>query len=211
MLSDEQLQALERFGNLLLEWNKKVNLISRRDTENFWTSHILHSLSPLFKVNLPPRSLILDLGTGGGLPGIPMKIPRPDLRFTLLDSTQKKINVVKVILETLSLQGVDAVWGRAEDVGKQREHAQHYELVVAHAVAPLEDLVFWSTPFLKSELEAPAVDGGIVGVGQREALATHARGVQGWRSRRRAEGDPEEPTRFQCLGARPHVERGNTI
>jgi len=82
-----------------------------------------------------------------------MNIARPDLRFTLLDSTQKKINVVKEVSQTLGLKGIDAVWGRAEDVAKQNEHAHRYDLVVARAVAPLKDLVAWSAPFLKKELE----------------------------------------------------------
>jgi 16S rRNA (guanine527-N7)-methyltransferase len=153
-LNDQQVDTLERFAGLLLEWNKKINLVSRRDEDNFWTSHILHSLSVLFKMNIPPQSTILDLGTGGGLPGIPMKIARPDLRFTLLDSTQKKINVVKEILQTLKLDGIDAVWGRAEDVAKQKERAHRYDLVVARAVAPLKDLITWAAPFLRKELEA---------------------------------------------------------
>ncbi len=148
-LSDAQIGLLEHFGNLLLDWNKKINLISRRDEENFWTSHILHSLSLLFKIKIPTEVQILDLGTGGGLPGIPLSIARPDLRFTLLDSTQKKINVVKEIVQTLGLNSVKAVWGRAEELGSKREHAANYDLVVARAVAPLKDLVRWSYPFLK--------------------------------------------------------------
>jgi 16S rRNA (guanine527-N7)-methyltransferase len=162
-LTDKQLNTLEQFGNLLLDWNKKINLISRRDEENFWTSHILHSLSVLFKVSIPLQSLILDLGTGGGLPGIPMKIVRPDLRFTLVDSTQKKINVVKEISRALGLHGIDTVWGRAEDVGKQKEHARCYDVIVARAVAPLKDLVLWSMPFLKREVDATPVARGSVG------------------------------------------------
>jgi 16S rRNA (guanine527-N7)-methyltransferase len=162
-LDDAQLGTLEQFATLLLDWNKKINLISRRDEENFWTSHILHSLSVLFKVNIPPASLILDLGTGGGLPGIPIKIVRPDLQFTLLDSTQKKINVVKEILQALGLHGIDAVWGRAEDVGKRKEHAHRYDLIVARAVAPLKDLVTWAAPFIKREFDTTQETRPIVG------------------------------------------------
>ena len=148
-LSSEQLRLLEEYAVRLLEWNKKINLISRRDEENFWTRHILHCLGLVFKVEIPAGVRILDLGTGGGLPGVVLKIVRPYLLFTLLDSTQKKINVVKDLLGSLGLAGIDAVWGRAEDFGKQREYVERYDIVVARAVAPLKSLVRWSYPFLK--------------------------------------------------------------
>jgi 16S rRNA (guanine(527)-N(7))-methyltransferase RsmG len=149
-LSDDQLRLLEEYAVRLLGWNKKINLISRRDEENFWTRHILHCISLIFKVEIPEGIRILDLGTGGGLPGVVLKIVRPDLLFTLVDSTQKKINVVKELLGSLGLAGIDAVWGRAEDLGKQREYAGRYDLIVARAVAPLKDLAHWSYPFLKT-------------------------------------------------------------
>jgi 16S rRNA (guanine527-N7)-methyltransferase len=152
-LSGKQLAALEEFATLLLGWNKKINLISRRDEENVWTSHILHCLSLLFKVDPPTGSTVLDLGTGGGLPGIPLKIVRPDLILTLLDSTQKKINVVKDIVSVLGLKETKTVWGRAEDVGKKKEYNRDYDVVVARAVASLDDLVRWSGAFLKPEDE----------------------------------------------------------
>lgn len=148
-LEDKQLRLLEEYVARLLEWNKKLNLISRRDEENVWTRHILHSMSMVFKVEIPRGTHVLDLGTGGGLPGVVLRIIRPDLSFTLLDSTQKKINVVKDLLGSLVLAGVDAVWGRAEDVGTQPAYRGRYDIVVARGVAPLKDLVRWSFPFLK--------------------------------------------------------------
>jgi 16S rRNA (guanine527-N7)-methyltransferase len=147
-VNDDQLRMLEEYAFRLLEWNKKVNLISRRDEENFWTRHILHCLGLLFKVEIPKDVHVLDLGTGGGLPGIVLKIVRPDISFTLLDSTQKKINVVNDILGSMGLTGIKATWGRAEDLGKKKEFAGRYSFVVARAVAPLKDLVRWSSPFL---------------------------------------------------------------
>jgi 16S rRNA (guanine527-N7)-methyltransferase len=149
-LSEEQLALMDELAVRLLEWNQKINLISRRDEENFWSSHLLHCLALLLRVELPTGGRILDLGTGGGLPGLPLKIARPDLAFTLLDSTQKKINVVKDLIRTLRLDGVTAVWGRAEDVGKAKEHHHRYDVVLARAVASLKDLVRWSEPFLKT-------------------------------------------------------------
>jgi 16S rRNA (guanine(527)-N(7))-methyltransferase RsmG len=153
-LTDEQLRLLEEYAVRLLEWNKKINLISRRDEENFWSRHILHCLSLIFKVEIPERVKILDLGTGGGLPGVVLKIVRPDILFTLLDSTQKKINVVKDLVGSLGLDGIDAVWGRAEDLGKRHEYAERYDVVVARAVGPLKDLVRWSYPFMKKSAGA---------------------------------------------------------
>ena len=150
-LGGKQLASLEGFAALMLEWNKKINLISRRDEENIWSSHILHCISLLFKVDLPAGSTVLDLGTGGGLPGIPLKIVRPDLMLTLLDSTQKKINAIQDIIKALGLKEIRAVWGRAEDVGKKKEHKHDYHVVVARAVASLADLVRWSGPLLKPE------------------------------------------------------------
>lgn len=148
-LDEEQIISLELLSASLLDWNKKINLISRRDEENVWNSHILHSLSLLFKIELKPSARVLDLGTGGGLPGIPIKIARRDLGITLLDSTQKKINVVNDLITTLGLTGCSAEWGRAEDLGLRKEFRGQYDIVVARAVASLSDLVRWSTPFLK--------------------------------------------------------------
>jgi 16S rRNA (guanine(527)-N(7))-methyltransferase RsmG len=158
-LNGEQLRLLEEYADRLLEWNKKINLISRRDEENFWSRHILHCLSLVFKVEIPEKAEVLDLGTGGGLPGVVLKIVRPDLLFTLLDSTQKKINVVKELIGLLGLDGVDAVWGRAEDLGKQRKYTERYDVVVARAVGPLRDLVRWSYPFMKKSTVEKDVGG----------------------------------------------------
>jgi 16S rRNA (guanine(527)-N(7))-methyltransferase RsmG len=150
-LTETQLGQLEEYAARLIEWNKKINLISRRDEENFWTKHILHCLSMMFKVEIADGAKVLDLGTGGGLPGVVLKIARPDLVFTLLDSTQKKIKVVASLIDSLGLFGIDAVWGRAEDLGKQPKHGGRYDLVVARSVAPLKDLAAWSFPFLRQD------------------------------------------------------------
>jgi 16S rRNA (guanine527-N7)-methyltransferase len=148
-VSDPQLDLLERYAGLLREWNQRINLISRKDEENIWQSHLLHSISILLRVTVVEKARILDLGTGGGLPGIPLKILRPDLSFTLLDSTRKKVDAVASMVESLQLSDVAAVWGRAEDVGLESNHAFHYDLVVARAVASLGDLIGWGKPFLK--------------------------------------------------------------
>ncbi|MBI3578659.1 MAG: 16S rRNA (guanine(527)-N(7))-methyltransferase RsmG [Ignavibacteriales bacterium] len=147
-VSDHQLDLLEKFVGLLLEWNKKINLISRKDEENIWESHILHSAAILLKLSFPENAKCLDIGTGGGLPGIPLKILAPNISITLLDSTQKKIHAVQDIVGALSLKDVNTVWGRAEEIGRQPEHRNQYDIVFARGVAELRDLVKWSKFFL---------------------------------------------------------------
>lgn len=147
-ISDHQLNLLDKFVGLLLEWNKKINLISRKDEENIWENHILHSASILFKLSFPETARCLDIGTGGGLPGIPLKILAPNISITLLDSTQKKIHAVQEMITALSLKDINAVWGRAEEIGRQPEHRNQYDVVLARSVAELKDLVTWSKLFL---------------------------------------------------------------
>lgn len=151
--SDFQLDQLERYAGLLLECNQRINLISRKDEENFWQSHLLHSVSILMRIPIAQNLRILDLGTGGGLPGIPLKILRPDLSFTLLDATKKKVDAVQAIVEVLELGQVDTHWGRAEDAGKDPVFSFQYDLVVVRAVASLGDLIKWAKPFLKKPVE----------------------------------------------------------
>jgi 16S rRNA (guanine527-N7)-methyltransferase len=146
-ISNEQMALLERYVTALLRWNKQLNLVSRNDEENIWQKHILHSVSLLFKVDVPQQARMLDLGTGGGLPGIPIKILRPDLQVTLLDATRKKIGALQSIVEELQLT-LGVVCGRAEDLSSDPSFKRQFELVVARAVAELKDLVSWSRPFL---------------------------------------------------------------
>jgi len=148
-VTEEQFAQLERYVGLLLDWNGKINLISRRDQENVWFAHMLHSVSPWFFVDLAPGLRVLDLGTGGGLPGIPLAVLRPDLKLTLLDSIRKKVDAVRQMAGELGLTNVDAVVGRAEEIGREANHRHSYDVVIARAVARLTDLTKWSRPFLK--------------------------------------------------------------
>ena len=153
-IPDEQLALLARFVECVLEWNSRINLISRRDQENIWFSHVLHSLSLLFYVDIGAGCRVLDLGTGGGFPGIPISIARPDLRFVLLDSIRKKTLAVQDIVDRLGLTGLSVRTGRAEEVGRSGG-AGTFDIVVARAVAPLRDLVRWSRPYLKDSRDPP--------------------------------------------------------
>jgi 16S rRNA (guanine527-N7)-methyltransferase len=151
---------LEQYVTLLLGWNKKVNLISRKDEDQVWQNHILHSVSPLFRMRLSDNPRILDMGTGGGIPGIPLKILLPDSEFILLDSTRKKILAVGDMVGALGLSGISAVWGRAEELASQKNLVSHFDYIIARAVAPLNDLIKWSAPFLRranpDEIAQPA-------------------------------------------------------
>ncbi len=159
-INDKQLALFEKYAHLLLGWNKQINLISRKDEEHLWENHFLHSVSLLFRVKLPKDGRILDLGTGGGLPGIPIKIVHPELPITLMDATQKKTEAVKSILSDLGYDDVPVLWERAEDLGKSKEHHRGYEVVIARAVAPLHDLVKWSHPFLQESEKSIQVSSG---------------------------------------------------
>jgi 16S rRNA (guanine527-N7)-methyltransferase len=142
VLTEDQLGRLEQYARLLTDWNDRVNLVSRRDTENLWSAHLLHSISLLFKLELPPSAQVMDLGSGGGLPGIPLAIVRPDLRMVLVDSIAKKTAALASMIAVLQLENVAVVTGRVEELGG--DHAGRYGVVIARAVAPLQDLLKWS-------------------------------------------------------------------
>jgi 16S rRNA (guanine527-N7)-methyltransferase len=149
--TDEQLEQLAYYVVLLLEWNKKINIISRKDEENIWTYHILHSISPLFKIEINQNSTMVDIGTGGGLPGVPIKIMRPDLSLLCIDSTGKKIKALSQMIKDINLDQIDAVWGRAEEIGLQSNYTGKFDFAIARAVAPLNDMIYWAKPFLKKD------------------------------------------------------------
>jgi 16S rRNA (guanine(527)-N(7))-methyltransferase RsmG len=148
-IADHALLALSRYVKALLRANKSVNLISRRDEEEVWQRHILHSISVLFKLRFPTKCRVLDLGSGGGLPGIPIKIILPEIKLTLLDATRKKTAVVKKIIDELELKDIDVVWGRGEELSQREAGKERFDVVLARAVGPLADLVKLSYPLLK--------------------------------------------------------------
>lgn len=157
-ISDEQLTLLARYVEELLAWNEKINLVSRRDVERVWFSHILHSIAPLFYVDIPTGWRLLDLGSGGGLPGIPLAIVRPDLSVTLLDSIGKKTMVTGEIIRSLPLTNVSVCTGRAGEMNTMKG-AEQFDTIVARAVASLGDLARWSRPLVRPG-ERPAAAAG---------------------------------------------------
>lgn len=151
VITDIQIRHLSHFKELLLEWNKKINLVSRKSEENLWKGHISLSLSMLFAVEFRSGMRVLDLGTGGGFPGIPLAIMLPECSFVLLDSTQKKIVAVQSMIESLSLSNAQTVWGRAEEINRKPGYRASFDAVVARSVSNLSNLLDWGIPFLKNE------------------------------------------------------------
>jgi 16S rRNA (guanine527-N7)-methyltransferase len=145
------LEKIEQYVSLLLEWNRKINLISRKDEDHVWASHILLSLSFFFMYSFPKGHRVLDLGTGGGLPGIPLSILSPQTEFTLLDSVKKKSNAVQSMISHLGLTNVRVVCSRAEDLISEKEF-NHFHSVIARSVASLSELAAWSYPLLRAGL-----------------------------------------------------------
>lgn len=152
-LSDETLGKLSEFVRLLSDWNSKINLVSRLDAQNLWLTHVLHCVSVLFFVKIPSGARMLDLGTGGGLPGVPLAIIRSDLEITLLDSIKKKTMAVEDITSRLNLENTRVITGRAEELADRKNLAGHFDIVTARAVAPLHELLKWGRPFLRRATE----------------------------------------------------------
>ncbi|HLP15640.1 MAG TPA: 16S rRNA (guanine(527)-N(7))-methyltransferase RsmG [Bacteroidota bacterium] len=150
-ITDIQLSLLSRYRELLADWNTKINLISRKDAEHIWDTHILLSLAYVFVVPFPVTGRVLDLGTGGGLPGIVLAVMRPECSFTLLDSIRKKTTAVSHMATELGLSNVDVVNARAEEINHLPRHRNIYDIVTARSVSELSNLLSWGLPFLKKK------------------------------------------------------------
>ena len=136
-LNEIQVKQLHQLKPLYEEWNAQINVISRKDMDNFYERHVLHSLGIAKVINFKPGTHILDVGTGGGFPGIPSAIIFPQCKYHLIDSIGKKIKVVKEVAEALGLKNVKATHTRAENVeGK-------YDFVVSRAVTRLDPFIGW--------------------------------------------------------------------
>ena len=138
LLSPVQIAQLEQLLPLYTEWNEKINVISRKDLDNFYERHVLHSLCIANVITFEKGATVLDIGTGGGFPGIPLAILFPDTNFILSDSIAKKITVVNEVVKALQLKNVTALAGRAENITTEVDY------VVTRAVAKMNDLIFWS-------------------------------------------------------------------
>lgn len=134
-LTDKQKQQFAALFDLYKDWNEKINVISRKDIDNLYLHHVLHSLAIAKAVSFRPGTRILDFGTGGGFPGIPLAILFPETQFKMIDGTGKKIRVVNEVATAIGLENVEAVHLRGE------EEKGKYDFVVSRAVMPLHDLM----------------------------------------------------------------------
>lgn len=148
-LSDGQIEQFARYAGLLIEWNAtRMNLTRLTSPRDVAVKHFLDSLAVLTVLTPPPGARALDVGTGAGLPGLALKIARPDLKMTLLDGTAKKLLFCRAVADDLGLEGVVTVHARAEEAARCADLTGRFDLVTARAVAPLERLLPWLAPFL---------------------------------------------------------------
>ena len=162
-LSDTQLLQFVRYAEILVEWNAtRMNLTRLVSPRDIAVKHFLDSLALLTILTPAINSRVIDVGTGAGLPGLALKIARPDLRMTLLDSTAKKLGFCRAVADDLGLSTVETVHARAENAAKFPKLAGKFDLVVARAVAPLETLLPWLAPFVAPGDQIAALKGASV-------------------------------------------------
>lgn len=146
-LSNQQLEQFYLYMNLLLEWNGKINLTAITDPKEIILKHFIDSIT--IAPYLKNAQSILDIGTGAGFPGIPLAILENSKDFVLMDSLNKRIIFLQEVIQNIALTGVQAIHGRAEELGKEKEHREHYDLVTSRAVAKLNILLEYMLPFVK--------------------------------------------------------------
>lgn len=137
------------YKNLLKQWNQKINITSIEDDEEIYLKHFIDSVLLLNKDNIYENKKIIDVGTGGGFPGLPLKIMNNNYKITLLDSLRKRIDFLQEVSKALNLSDVEFIHGRAEDFGQNKEHRENYDICVSRAVAPLNVLSEYCIPFVK--------------------------------------------------------------
>jgi 16S rRNA (guanine527-N7)-methyltransferase len=143
--TDKQLAQFGSLEELYKDWNAKINVISRKDIDSLYEKHVLHSLSIAATFDFPAGADIIDIGTGGGFPGVPLAIFFPDVKFHLVDSINKKLKIIEAVKEAIGLDNITTQHTRAEDIRNRK-----FDFVVSRAVAPLKELWSWGMPLLKN-------------------------------------------------------------
>ena len=156
--SEEQLQQFQTFYQLLIEWNEKMNLTAITEKEEVITKHFFDSITPSFFLPFTNQTMI-DIGAGAGFPSIPLKICFPDLKLTLLDSLNKRINFLQTVSNELGFKHMEYIHGRAEDYGQNKAHREKYDYAIARAVAKLNILSEFALPFVKIDGKMIALKG----------------------------------------------------
>lgn len=148
-LSYEQVEQLMRYKALLQLWNEKMNLTTIVEDKEIVTKHFLDSMTVQKALNLYEQNTLIDVGTGAGFPGLVLKIVFPHLQVTLVDSLQKRLKFLNIVIEGLELTGIDCIHARAEDLGKNQEYREKYDICTSRAVAQLAVLSEYTLPFVK--------------------------------------------------------------
>lgn len=148
-LQQEQIDQFIKYYEMLVEWNQVMNLTAITEYEEVLKKHFIDSLSLIKVAELESEYKILDLGTGAGFPGIPLKIAFPSLKIVLLDSLNKRVKFLNAVIEELNLKNIEAIHGRAEDFGKKEEYREQFDYCVSRAVANLAVLSEYCMPYVK--------------------------------------------------------------
>ena len=148
-LSDEQLKQFQTYYEMLVEKNKVMNLTGITEWDEVLEKHFLDSISLIRAVDLNQELSVMDMGTGAGFPGLPLKIAFPNLKITLADSLNKRVKFLQEVIDALALENIEAIHGRAEDLAKDKKYRQQYDLSVSRAVANLSTLSEYCLPFVK--------------------------------------------------------------
>lgn len=148
-LKEIEINRFFKYKELLKDWNTKINITAITDDEEIDTKHFLDSLTPFVTDFFNGNKKVIDIGTGGGFPGLPLKIVNPDLEITLLDSLNKRIIFLNEVIRELGLEGIEAIHGRAEELSIKPLYREQYDICVSRAVASLDTLSEYCIPFVK--------------------------------------------------------------